>query len=69
MAALLLYCGLAVLWVWILSFTPLSRAYPFVAIAFFVTPMLGSLIFGEPLHLRALAGIVLILCGLVLVTG
>src|SRR2546423_6466946 len=68
LAALLLYCGLAVLWVWILSFTPLSRAYPFVAIAFFVTPMLGSLIFGEPLHPRALAGIVLILCELVLVT-
>ena len=32
--AVLLYAGLSVLWVWLLSFTPLSRAYPFVALAF-----------------------------------
>ena len=29
--ALVFYAGYAILWVWILSFTPLSRAYPFVA--------------------------------------
>ena len=33
LAAVLLYGALAVLWVWIVSFTPLSRAYIFVAIA------------------------------------
>jgi hypothetical protein len=33
-AAVLLYAALAVLWVWVLSFTPLSRAYVFVALAF-----------------------------------
>jgi hypothetical protein len=27
-------CALAICWVWILTFTPLSRAYPFVALAF-----------------------------------
>ena len=32
-----------VLWVWILTFTPLSRAYPFVALAFALTPALGGL--------------------------
>ena len=31
--ALILYARLTVLWVWILSFTPLSRAYPFLAFA------------------------------------
>ena len=41
-AAFALYCGLAVLWVWILTFTPLSRAYPFVAVAFAITPLLGG---------------------------
>ena len=40
--ALVLYAALTVLWVWILSFTPLSRAYPFVALAFALTPALGS---------------------------
>ena len=29
--ALILYARLTVLWVWIMSFTPLSRAYPFLA--------------------------------------
>ena len=47
-AALALYLALSVLWVWILSFTPLSRAYPFVALAFVITPLLGGLVFGEP---------------------
>ena len=38
-AAILLYGALSVLWVWVLTFTPLSRAYPFVMrIAFALTP-------------------------------
>ena len=32
--ALILYAALTVLWVWILSFTQLSRTYPFLALAF-----------------------------------
>ena len=65
--ALVLYAGFAVLWVWILSFTPLSRAYPFVALAFALTPLLGALLFGEAMSLRHTLGIVLVLCGLFLV--
>lgn len=68
-AALLLYAGLAVLWVWILSFTPLSRAYVFVALAFAVTPLLGGLMFAEPISMRLMVGIGLICGGLLLVTG
>jgi drug/metabolite transporter (DMT)-like permease len=48
--ALILYARLTVLWVWILSFTPLSRAYPFLALAFSLTPALGCLVFAEPLR-------------------
>jgi drug/metabolite transporter (DMT)-like permease len=66
-SALILYAGLAVLWVWVLSFTPLSRAYPFVALAFALTPLLGALLFGEAMPLRLTLGIVLVLCGLFLV--
>jgi len=39
--ALILYAALTVLWVWILSFTQLSRAYPFLALAFALAPALG----------------------------
>lgn len=67
--ALILYGVLTVLWVWILSFTPLSRAYPFVALAFALTPALGAAFFGEPLSIRVVIGIVLIFCGLLFVAG
>jgi drug/metabolite transporter (DMT)-like permease len=67
-SALVLYAGYAILWVWILSFIPLSRAYPFVALAFALTPLLAGLLFGDTISLRLVAGIVFILCGLFLVT-
>ena len=69
MAALLLYGALAVLWVWILSFTPLSRAYPFVAVAFALTPLLGGLMFAEPVTTRLVIGVCVIFVGLLLVAG
>jgi drug/metabolite transporter (DMT)-like permease len=67
--AVLLYAALAVLWVWLLSFTPLSRAYAFVALAFAVTPLLGAVIFAEPISSRLVIGIGLIFCGLLFVAG
>jgi drug/metabolite transporter (DMT)-like permease len=67
--AVLLYAALAVLWVWVLSFTPLSRAYVFVALAFAVTPLLGAVVFEEPISVRLVIGIVLIFCGLLFVAG
>jgi drug/metabolite transporter (DMT)-like permease len=63
------YVALTVLWVWILTFTPLARGYPFVALAFVVTPLLGALVFGEPITGRLVLGIGFILCGLVLVAS
>jgi drug/metabolite transporter (DMT)-like permease len=68
-AALVLYAGYALLWVWILSFTPLSRAYPFVALAFALTPLLGAMLFGEAMSWRLAVGVLFILCGLYIVTS
>lgn len=68
-AAVLLYAALTVLWVWLLNFTPLSRAYVFVALAFAVTPLLGSVVFAEPISVQFVIGIVLIFCGLLFVAG
>lgn len=68
-AALALYGALAFLWVWILTFTPLSRAYPFVAVAFALTPLLGGFVFGEPLTVRLFVGIAVIFAGLLIVVG
>src|SRR5712671_8162851 len=66
-AAVLLYAALAVLWVWILNFTPLSRAYVFVALAFAVAPLLGAFVFSEPVSARLAIGIGLICGGLLFV--
>jgi multidrug transporter EmrE-like cation transporter len=67
--ALVLYAALTVLWVWVLSFTPLARAYPFVALAFALTPALGVLVFGETASLRLALGIALIVSGLCLIAA
>jgi drug/metabolite transporter (DMT)-like permease len=69
LSALALYAGFSVLWVWILSFTPLSRAYPFVALAFALTPLLAGSLFGETISLRLITGLLLIVCGLFFVTA
>jgi drug/metabolite transporter (DMT)-like permease len=69
LVAFAFYCALAVVWVWILTFTPLSRAYPFVALAFAITPVLGGWLFGEPINLRLGLGIAAIVIGLTLVVG
>ena len=64
-----LYFALSLLWVWILSFTPLSRAYPFVALALAITPVLAGVLFAEPLSTRLLLGIAVVMGGLLLVAG
>jgi drug/metabolite transporter (DMT)-like permease len=69
LAAFALYGALALIWVWILTFTPLSRAYPFVALAFAITPLLGAWVFAEPIGWRLVGGVVVIAVGLFLVVG
>src|SRR5262245_55657725 len=69
LSALVLYAGFALLWVWILSFTPLSRAYPFVALAFALTPLLAGSLFGETISLRLIVGLLLIVCGLFFISA
>ena len=69
LSAVVLYAGFALLWVWILSFTPLSRAYPFVALAFALTPLLAGSLFGETISLRLIIGLLLILAGLFFVSA
>jgi len=59
------YCGLTVFWVWILSFTPLALAYPFVALAIGITSVLAHLVFAEPLAGRQLLGLTIVVAGLI----
>lgn len=69
-AAIVVYGGLALAWIWILTRVPLSRAYPFVVLAFVLTPILAVVFFGETVGARYVFALTLILVGLgVLTTG
>jgi len=65
--AVLLYGALSCAWVWILSGMPLSTAYPFVALAFILTPLLGYYFLGETITWTYAAGLGLVIAGLLLV--
>jgi drug/metabolite transporter (DMT)-like permease len=67
MAALALYAAATVLWVYLLHGLPLSRAYPFVALAFAIVPILSWLVFRDALGPRYVLGLGLMLAGLYLV--
>ena len=66
--AVLLYALLSAFWVWVLTFVPLSTAYPFVALTFVLTAASGALFFGEPVSFRLILGGGLIIAGLVVIT-
>ncbi len=61
--AVTLYAAATVLWVRILTTVPLSRAYPFVALAFVLVPAAGYLFFQETITPRYALGTALIIAG------
>ena len=63
-----LYMLISVMWVWILSFTPLSRAYPFGALAFIFTIVIGALFFRETVTRTNLLGLGFILVGILVIS-
>ena len=66
--AVLLYGLLSVVWVWVLTFVPLSTAYPFVALTFVLSVASGVILFGEPMTIRLVLGGAMIIAGLIIVT-
>jgi drug/metabolite transporter (DMT)-like permease len=63
--ALVLYGLGTLLWIYILQTVPLSRAYPFMALAFVMVPLLAVLLFSERLNLTYGVGALLIVAGVV----
>jgi multidrug transporter EmrE-like cation transporter len=68
-AALMVYAIATVLWVWILRTTQLSIAYPFVALGFVLVPLAAHYLFGEPFAARQVLGTLLIIAGLLAISG
>jgi len=65
-AAVTLYGGATLLWVWILSRVPLSQAHPWVALGVVVVPLAAVLVFGETVRPVFWLGAALIVAGIVL---
>ena len=60
---LLVYFGAALLWLIVLSKVEVSVAYPFVALGFVLTALMGHFLFAEVLTLQRMAGIMLVCAG------
>jgi drug/metabolite transporter (DMT)-like permease len=67
--AVAMYAGATLLWVRILTTVPLSRAYPFAAVAFVLVPAAGYLFFHEPITIRYAVGAALIFIGVAIAAG
>lgn len=65
--AVALYAAATLLWVRILTTVPLSRAYPFMALAFVIVPAAGYFLFSESITVRQAIGTALIVAGVVVV--
>lgn len=63
--ALVLYGFATLAWVWVLQYVDLSRAYPFMALAFIVVPLLSLWFFAERIGWHYAVGALLIFAGVV----
>lgn len=69
LGAFLLYGLTTLLWVWILKHVPLHMAYPFMALAFFIVPVLGYFALGEAISAKVLLGSLFIVIGVIISNG
>lgn len=67
MGGLVLYGLATMLWLGVLARVELSQAYPFVGLSFVLTAAMGYFIFADALSAMRVAGIALIVAGVVLV--
>jgi multidrug transporter EmrE-like cation transporter len=65
-AAICLYGISTLLWIWLIKDIPLNRAYPFVALAFVLVPVLSRFVLDEELSRAGIAGSAVIVVGIVL---
>jgi len=65
-AGLAVYGIATIVWVWQLRSVPLTRAFPFMALGFVVTPLAASILFQETTSPRYWLGALLICTGIIL---
>ena len=63
LSALLLYGITTFGWIWTLQREPLSRIYPWMALAFVIVPLLSAVLLGERLQPTYWLGVTMIVAG------
>ncbi|ABQ31610.1 MULTISPECIES: EamA family transporter [Acidiphilium] len=63
-AALALYGIATLIWIWILSRVPLSRAYPYVALGVVLVPLASRAVYGDAIRPIFWLGALLIVAGI-----
>ena len=61
--ALSVYAVATLCWLLVLKGVPLRLAYPFVALGFFIVPLMSHFFLGEPLRWPSFAGAAIIMAG------
>lgn len=67
MIALVVYGASVLTWVAVLKRVPLPTAIPFVALMYVIVPIAAWRVFGDTVNVRMLAGMVLVIVGIVIV--
>ncbi len=67
LSALLIYFLITIVWLWILTEVPLSKAYPFVVLSYIFTPLLASVFLYESITASYIIGVCLICSGLFII--
>jgi undecaprenyl phosphate-alpha-L-ara4N flippase subunit ArnE len=65
--ALVVYAASVLTWVAVLKRVPLPTAIPFVALMYVVVPLAARLVFDDPLTLRMMGGMFLVIVGILVV--
>jgi len=64
--AILIYGSATLLWVYLLRFVPLNKAYLFMSLSFVLVPIAGYYFFAEKFSYGNMAGAMLIIIGIII---
>ena len=64
--ALVIYGVATLMWMYVLSQMPLTRAFPFYGLTFLLVPLAARVFLGEPLRIQTVVGGTVILIGVII---
>jgi len=66
--AISIYIGATLLWLWVLRHLPLMTAYPLMALAFIIVPIMSFYTLDENIGVKEMAGGIIIMIGVMIMS-